>query len=111
MKTIAILLSTLLLVPPALSLERTDPPDGRIAQSADYEPLTPQAVRQTAQQITVRITANNNGGSGVLIAKKGNSYLILTNAHVTRRGSKFEIQTPDGQKHTATPVDGGFDAK
>ena len=111
MKTIAILLSTLLLVPPALSLERTDPPDGRIAQIADSETLSPQAVRQTAQQITVRITANNNGGSGVLIAKKGNSYLILTNAHVTRRGSKFEIQTPDGQKHTATPVDGGFDAK
>ncbi len=111
MKPIAILLSTLLLVPPALSLERTHPPHGRIAQNTSSEPLSPQAVRQTAQQITVRITANNNGGSGVLIAKKGNSYLILTNAHVTRRGSKFEIQTPDGQKHTAKPVDGGFDAK
>jgi tetratricopeptide (TPR) repeat protein/S1-C subfamily serine protease len=111
MKPIAILLSTLLLVPPALSLERVDTSDGRIAQIADSDTLSPQAVRQTAQQITVRITANNNGGSGVLIAKKGNSYLILTNAHVTRRGSKFEIQTPDGQKHTAKPVDGGFDAK
>ena len=110
MKTIAILLSTLLFVPPVLSLERTDTP-GRIAQIADSDTLSPQAVRQTAQQITVRISSNNNGGSGVLIAKKGNSYLILTNAHVTRRGSKFEIQTPDGQKHTAKPVDGGFDAK
>ena len=111
MKPIAILLSTLLFVPPALSLERVDTSDGRIAQITDSDTLSPQAVRQTAQQITVRITANNNGGSGVLIAKKGNSYLILTNAHVTRRGSKFEIQTPDGQKHTAKPVDGGFDAK
>jgi tetratricopeptide (TPR) repeat protein len=111
MKSIAILLSTLLLVPPALSLERVDPSDGSIAQIADSDTLSPQAVRQTAQQITVRITANNSGGSGVLIAKKGNSYLILTNAHVTKRGSKFEIQTPDGQKHTAKPVDGGFDAK
>jgi tetratricopeptide (TPR) repeat protein/S1-C subfamily serine protease len=111
MKTIAILLSTLLLVPPALSLERTNSPDGKIAQIADSDTLSPQAIRQTAQQITVRITANNNGGSGVLIAKKGNSYLILTNAHVTRGGSKFEIQTPDGQKYTAKPVDGGFDAK
>ncbi|WP_310411869.1 tetratricopeptide repeat protein [Chamaesiphon sp. OTE_8_metabat_110] len=109
--TLAILLSTLLFVPPAWSLERVDTSDGSIAQIADSEPLSPQAVRQTAQRITVRITANNSGGSGVLIAKKGNSYLILTNAHVTRRGSKFEIQTPDGQKHTAKPIDGGFDAK
>jgi tetratricopeptide (TPR) repeat protein/S1-C subfamily serine protease len=109
--TIAILLSTLLLVPTALTSSRADTPDGSIAQIADSDTPNPQAVRQTAQQITVRITANNNGGSGVLIAKKGNSYLILTNAHVTRRVSKFEIQTPDGQKHTAKPVDGGFDAK
>ncbi len=111
MKTIAILLSTLLFVPPALSLERTDPPDGRVAQNVNSELLSPQEVRQTAQQITVRISSNNSGGSGVLIAKKGNSYLVLTNAHVTRRGSKFEIQTPDGQKHTAKLIDGGFDAK
>jgi tetratricopeptide (TPR) repeat protein len=109
--TLAILLSTLLFVPSALSLERTDTPDGRIAQINDSELPSPQEVRQTAQKITVRITANNSGGSGVLIAKKGNAYLILTNAHVTRRGSKFEIQTPDGQKHTAKPIDGGFDAK
>ncbi len=68
-------------------------------------------VNRIAKDITVRITSANNGGSGVLIAKKGNTYLVLTNAHVTRRTTKFEIQAPDGQKYTAKPIDGGFDHK
>ncbi len=68
-------------------------------------------VNQLAKDITVRITSANNGGSGVLIAKKGNTYLVLTNAHVTRRATQFEIQAPDGQKYTAKSIDGGFDRK
>jgi len=68
-------------------------------------------VNRIAKDITVRITSANNGGSGVLIAQKGNTYLVLTNAHVTRRTTQFEIQAPDGQKYTAKPIDGGFDRK
>ena len=68
-------------------------------------------VNRIAKDITVRITSANNGGSGVLIAKKGNTYLVLTNAHVTRRTTQFQIQAPDGQKYTAKPIDGGFDRK
>ena len=82
--------------------------DTRIAQE---DILTPQEVQQTAKNITVRISSENNGGSGVIIAQKGNNYLILTNAHVVRRATKIEIQAPDGQKYKATPLDGGFDAK
>jgi tetratricopeptide (TPR) repeat protein/S1-C subfamily serine protease len=109
--TISILLATLLFVPPALSLERTDTPDGRIAQITDSELPSPQEVRQTAKNITVRVTSANNSGSGVLIAKKGNTYLVLTNARVARRATQFQIQAPDGQKYTAKPIDGGFDPK
>jgi tetratricopeptide (TPR) repeat protein len=120
MKTIAILLSTLLLVLPALSVERTDTPDGRIAQNIDLqiqreldeaEKQASTKVNRIAKDITVRITSATNGGSGVLIAQKGNTYLVLTNAHVTRRTTQFEIQAPDGQKYTAKPIDGGFDRK
>ena len=82
--------------------------DTRITQE---DILTPQEVQQTAKNITVRISSENNGGSGVIIAQKGNNYLILTNAHVVRRATKIEIQAPDGQKYKATPLDGGFDAK
>lgn len=86
-------------------------PTLKLAPSGELDPLTPQQVQQTAKNITVRITAENSGGSGVIIAQKGDSYLILTNAHVVKRATKIVIQAPDGQKYTATPLDGGFSSK
>jgi tetratricopeptide (TPR) repeat protein/S1-C subfamily serine protease len=113
MKTAAFLITSLLLsqLPIHPVLAQTIPPT-RIAQ-ADLTDgtLTPQQVQQTAKNITVRVTAENNGGSGVIIAQKGSNYLILTNAHVVKRATKIEIQAPDGQKYQAKPLDGGFDAK
>jgi S1-C subfamily serine protease len=117
MKKIAILLSTLLLSQTSLHSTQAQPDNSatsrhRIARTNDDGfTLSPQEVQQTAKNITVRITSANNGGSGVLIAQKGNTYLILTNAHVTRRATQFQIQAPDGQKYTAKPIDGGFDPK
>ncbi|WP_373539747.1 trypsin-like peptidase domain-containing protein [Chamaesiphon sp.] len=77
----------------------------RLAQS---DPLndspTPQQVQTAAQQITVRVTSAQNGGSGVLVAQKGSTYLVLTNRHVTGRDTQFQIQTRDGQKHAARLV-------
>jgi tetratricopeptide (TPR) repeat protein/S1-C subfamily serine protease len=70
----------------------------------DYQLPTPEIVKKVARDITVRISSASNGGSGVLVAKKGNTYLVLTNRHVAGRESQFQIQTPDGQKHTAQPV-------
>jgi tetratricopeptide (TPR) repeat protein/S1-C subfamily serine protease len=84
----------------------------RLAQNDLTENLlTPQQVQQAAKSITVRITSENNGGSGVIIAKKGDSYLILTNAHVVRQAGKISIQAPDGQKYQAKSIDGGFNIK
>jgi tetratricopeptide (TPR) repeat protein/S1-C subfamily serine protease len=110
MQTAAILIASLVLthIPLQLATAQAIPPDTRIAQEGL---LTPQEVQQRAKNITVRITSENNGGSGVIIAKKGDKYLILTNAHVVRRATKIAIQAPDGQKYAATPLDGGFDAK
>jgi tetratricopeptide (TPR) repeat protein/S1-C subfamily serine protease len=109
MKTSTILIASLFLTQiPFQPLAALPQSDTRIAQE---DILTPQEVRQTAKNITVRITSENNGGSGVIIAQKGNRYLILTNAHVIRRATKIEIQAPDGQKYQATPLNGGFDPK
>jgi hypothetical protein len=109
-KTATILVASLLLthIPFQPSTALPSHSDTRIAQE---DILTPQEVQQTAKNITVRVTSENNGGSGVIIAQKGNNYLILTNAHVVRRATKIEIQAPDGQKYKATPLDGGFDPK
>ena len=87
------------------------PTPTRLDRADDDSLLTPQQVQATAKSITVRISAENNGGSGVIIAQKGSTYLVLTNAHVIRRATKLEIRASDGQKYQATPLDGGFSAK
>mgnify|MGYP001801848601 FL=1 len=46
--------------------------------------LSPQQMQTLANKITVKVTGDNNGGSGTFLAKQGNSYLVLTNAHVVR---------------------------
>jgi tetratricopeptide (TPR) repeat protein/S1-C subfamily serine protease len=83
----------------------------RIAQEQSTDQEIQQKVQQIAKDITVRITSENNGGSGVLIAQKGNTYLILTNAHVVRKAAQIQVQAPDGRKYTARRVDGGFSPK
>jgi tetratricopeptide (TPR) repeat protein/S1-C subfamily serine protease len=92
-------------------------PTTYLAQTADDggNLKTPQEVQTQARKITVRITSADNGGSGVLIAKKGTTYLVLTNKHVVGKAAKFQIQTPDGQKHAAqlvpnTQIDPKYDA-
>lgn len=58
-------------------------------------------VRQIAQAITVKVHVGDSRGSGVLIAKKGQTYTVLTNAHVVSRSKSYRIQTPDGKFHQA----------
>jgi tetratricopeptide (TPR) repeat protein/S1-C subfamily serine protease len=116
MNTTALLLSTLLITHTAPAFAAPKPnvnpvPNTKNQAAPVDESPSPQEVQQTAKKITVRITSEKNGGSGVLIAKKGSTYLVLTNAHVARRATQFQIQAPDGQKYTAKKIDGGFDAK
>jgi tetratricopeptide (TPR) repeat protein/S1-C subfamily serine protease len=85
------------------------------AQIADNS--SSQAESQTAQsvaaKVTVRIRVGQGLGSGVLLGKKGNTYLVLTNAHVVREEAGISIQTPDGQSYMARrvkdPQVGNFD--
>jgi tetratricopeptide (TPR) repeat protein/S1-C subfamily serine protease len=74
------------------------------AQPEPTEPLTANTAQQIATKITVRIQVGQSGGSGVLIGKKANTYLVLTNAHVVREQAGISIQAPDGQKYTAQRV-------
>ncbi len=91
------------------TLRQRSLPSHRLADAAtENNTLTPQQIRNHSTQITVRIAAENNGGSGVLIGKKATkgapgstTYLILTNKHVIGRNIKFQIKTADGKQHTA----------
>ncbi|WP_165790235.1 tetratricopeptide repeat-containing S1 family peptidase, partial [Cuspidothrix issatschenkoi] len=54
-----------------------------------------------AKQITVRVRDKERGASGTIFARKGNSYLVVTNSHVIRRIKNINIITADGQKYAA----------
>jgi tetratricopeptide (TPR) repeat protein/S1-C subfamily serine protease len=73
-------------------------------QPEETEPLTTTTAQQLATKVTVSIQVGQSGGSGVIIGKKANTYLVLTNAHVVRAQSGISIKTPDGQTHTAQKV-------
>jgi S1-C subfamily serine protease/tetratricopeptide (TPR) repeat protein len=122
MKTSSLLLSTLLLTHtlPAAALPKSKnvpaaipKPSTAAANDSELPKPKSQDLEQAAQKITVRVTTDNNGGSGVLIARsrKDSSYLVLTSAHIAKRGKQFQIQAPDGQKYVAKQIDGGFDQK
>jgi tetratricopeptide (TPR) repeat protein/S1-C subfamily serine protease len=85
------------------------PQPTQIAQSApvadnSLSQANPQTAQAVAAQVTVRIRVGQGLGSGVLLGKKGNTYLVLTNAHVVRAEAGMSIQTPDGQSYTARRV-------
>jgi tetratricopeptide (TPR) repeat protein/S1-C subfamily serine protease len=88
-------ISGLMLLSTSLPVNATRPnhPTQNVAQASESD--------RSAQQVTVRITTNLNRGSGTLLKKRGNTYLVLTNAHVLRGSSKIQIQTYDGQTYTA----------
>jgi S1-C subfamily serine protease len=66
--------------------------------------LTLATAQQAAAKITVRVRVGQGGGSGVLLAKKGGTYLVLTNAHVVQGQAGVSVMTPDGQVHGARRV-------
>ena len=77
----------------------------RTVEESSVEPI-PLYLRQLvekidsiAQQVSVLIARENNkNGSGVIIAKKGNTYYVLTAGHVAS-GKDMNIVTHDGQKY------------
>jgi tetratricopeptide (TPR) repeat protein/S1-C subfamily serine protease len=84
-------------------------PNPIVAQSASQALLSqapPQAnltqanlsVGNIARQVTVRIEGQNTG-SGVVIARQGQTYQVLTAKHVVATEDEYDIITPDGKKH------------
>ena len=63
------------------------PPNQDLA--ASYKPL------ELVKAISVKITANNSSGSGVIVQKNGNIYTVVTNRHVVDRGNVYHIYTND----------------
>jgi tetratricopeptide (TPR) repeat protein/S1-C subfamily serine protease len=76
----------------------TTSPQLQTVAHSEKNPSSPETV---ARQITVRVDVGDRRGSGTIIAKRGNRYTILTNAHVTNKSNTYRITTPDGKTHPA----------
>ena len=60
-------------------------------------------VRQIATDISVRIDGRSNSGSGAIVSRQGNTYYILTNAHVVNRTQIYRVVTPNGNVYPVEP--------
>ncbi|MBW4498707.1 MAG: tetratricopeptide repeat protein [Scytonema hyalinum WJT4-NPBG1] len=74
------------------------------AENGDSEEYSSKQLQTLASRITVKVIGDNNGGSGTLLAKQGNTYLVLTNSHVVRGVNSISLQTSDGKSYPAQIV-------
>jgi Flp pilus assembly protein TadD len=56
-------------------------------------------IGETAKAITVLITQPNSVGSGVILQQQGDTYTILTAAHVVKNKASYKITTPDNRQY------------
>ncbi|MEH2132422.1 MAG: tetratricopeptide repeat protein, partial [Nostoc sp.] len=104
------ILSTCFLLPisdAATSQQVANQPSSVLANNS----LSSEEIRQLAQAVTIKVLSNTKGGSGVLISKQGQTYTVLTSAHVISNKGSYRIQTPDGKIYTATVISKGDSLK
>ncbi len=62
--------------------------------------MSPTEVAAIAKSVTVSIQTPDDRGSGSIIARQGNTYLVLTAAHVVRKTDRqYTIELSDGRKY------------
>lgn len=76
------------------------------AQSAAFAAKSPQEIAKLANTLTVQVNPSPNdpaqrSGSGFIIARKGNTYTVLTCDHVLQ-GKPATIRTSDGKSYSIT---------
>ncbi|MBD2140777.1 tetratricopeptide repeat protein [Anabaena sp. FACHB-1250] len=112
MKRQIAIISCLLLLPYPVSAIETQTKTTKLltqtSQRCKLRPADPEngiysepQLQTIAKQITVRVRDKERGASGTIFARKGNSYLVVTNSHVVRRINNINIITADGQKYAA----------
>jgi tetratricopeptide (TPR) repeat protein len=63
-----------------------------------YAALNYVQASELARQVTVQIDGQAPG-SGVIIARQGQNYYVLTAEHVVATADEYEVITPDGKKY------------
>jgi serine protease Do len=76
-----------------------------VGQPTAASAKTPQAIANIAGPITVQVNSAIGDGSGVIIAKHGKTYTVLTVNHVVEKADvKYTIRTSKGKSYQATHV-------
>jgi tetratricopeptide (TPR) repeat protein/S1-C subfamily serine protease len=88
----ALSLPAVVLSPQVLSAQKIAPSTGQASA---------ESIKVLAKAFTVKVFAGQQRGSGVILAKNGQRYTVVTNAHVIDRGKPYRIQTPDGKTYKA----------
>ena len=79
-------------------------PNCEIEPEEEEGEYSPQQLQTLASRITMRVIGDNNGGSGTIIGKRGNKYLIVTNSHVIQGVNSIQVQAFDGKNYSAQVV-------
>ena len=89
-----VLFPTPLIIAPSLVVAETE------IIASEIEPI----IQEYARSISVKITSNRQGGSGVIISKQNDQYLVITNNHVVSGVENLTIETAEGASHPAELV-------
>lgn len=63
-----------------------------------------QEIVELAKPVTVQINGDFDDSTGIIIAKKGNQYLVLTTSHGLEKSPKYTIRTHNGKTYPTTVV-------
>lgn len=72
--------------------------------TTNSSPQLVNKINDIAKETSVLITWPTSNGSGVIIAKDGNTYYVLTAAHVARGNRDLKAVTHDGQQYTLNKI-------
>ena len=65
----------------------------------------PKSINEIAEKITVRIDSPDGNGSGVIFARNGAEYYVVTAKHVVEREQNYQIVTEDEAVYDVEPAD------
>jgi tetratricopeptide (TPR) repeat protein len=100
---------TLLLQVPVVFLSSCSAPNFLQQNSSSYtNQFKPQdnlsgiskTIQDKAKQFTVRIDYPDGNGSGVIVAKNGKTYYVLTAKHVVKQDQEYKMVTLDEKEYT-----------
>jgi tetratricopeptide (TPR) repeat protein len=83
--------------------QNSSPTSGQLKPQENLTGIS-KTIQDKAKQFTVRIDSSDENGSGVIVAKNGETYYVLTAKHVVEQDQEYKLVTPDEKEYN---VDAG----